>query len=101
MSPFTAKTQTLLWNVGSMILPYRSGCGAENSDSATAKTTCGVRAVRKAIKSKGMVSSSSFALCIGIGLTANYNKKTIIQATTIKNAATIPKHPTGFFAGGA
>lgn len=36
---------------------------------------------------------------IGIGLRANYNKKAIIQATTIKNAATIPKHPTGFLVG--
>lgn len=84
-----------------MILPHRAGCRAESYDSTDEKTTCGVQAGKKVIKSKGMVSSSSFALCIGIGLTANYNKKAIIQATTIKNAATIPKHPTGFFAGGA
>ena len=72
-------------------------------NSATAKTACWLQAGIKAIKSKGMVSrcaqGSSFALCIGIGLTANYNKKAIIQAITIKNAATIPKHPTGFLTG--
>ena len=37
-------------------IPHRAGCSAENSDSATAKTTCGVQAGIKAIKSKGMVS---------------------------------------------
>ena len=56
MSPFTAKTKTLLWKVGSMILPHRAGCGAESYDSTDEKTTCGVQAGRKAIKNKGMVS---------------------------------------------
>ena len=32
-------------------------------------------------------------------LQTNYNKKAIIQATTIKNVAAIPKHPTGFLVG--
>lgn len=37
-------------------IPCHAGCSAESYDSATAEIVCGVQAVRKAIKSKGMVS---------------------------------------------
>ena len=37
-------------------IPCHSGCRAESYDSTDEKTTCGVQAGRKAIKSKGMVS---------------------------------------------
>ena len=37
-------------------VPHRAGCRAESYDSTDEKTTCGVQAGRKVIKSKGMVS---------------------------------------------
>ena len=37
-------------------VPHRTGCSAENSDSADEKTACWLQAGIKAIKSKGMVS---------------------------------------------